>query len=357
MGESVKEPLRVVQWTTGNVGRQAVAAVVAHPDLELVGCYAWSPDKAGRDSGELVRAAPAGVTTTNDWAEVLDLGADCLTYFGNSIGREHQAIADLVPFLERGTNVVTFSGFEIAHPASAPDELRKPIEAACRAGGSSCYFTGIDPGWATTDLAIASLATANRVDCIRVLELGWWGDYTAEFVCREYFGFGKEPGFEPLLVTGGFIEKMWAPTLYQLAEVLGVEVEEMRVVYETDGLDHDVQTGFGTVAAGTASVVHFELQALSGGRAFAVVEHVDCVARDVGKQWKQPFGPADMSYRIEIEGDPTFTVEMNFGKGGQVLSAMPAVNCVPAVCQAEPGLLGPLDAQRYWARNVAARTP
>ena len=47
---------------------------------------------------------------------------------------------------------------------------------------------------------------------------------------------------------------------------------------------------------------------------------------------------------------------MNFGKGGQVLSAMPAVNCVPAVCQAKPGLLGPLDVGRYWARNVTART-
>lgn len=346
---------RVVHCGTGNIGAAALRAILQHPDLELVGHFVSTPAKAARDSGEVVGVTPAGVTTTNDWADVIDLGADCVTYFANSIGREREAIADLVPFLERGTNVVTFSGFEIAHPASAPPELREPIEAACRAGGSSCYFTGIDPGWATTDLAIASLAAANRVDCIRVLELGWWGDYTAEFVCREYFGFGKEPGFQPLLVTGGFIEKMWAPTLHQLAEVLGVEVEEFRVVYETDGLDHDVQTGFGTVAAGTASVVHFELQALSAGRPFAVVEHVDCVARDVGRQWKQPFGPADMSYRIEIEGDPSFTVEMNFGKGGDVLSAMPAINCVPAVCEAKPGLLGPLDVPRYWARHVAAR--
>jgi hypothetical protein len=76
-----------------------------------------------------------------------------------------------------------------------------------------------------------------------VLELGWWGDYTAEYVCREYFGFGKEPDFEPLLVTGGFIEQMWAPTLHQLAEVLGLEIERFEVVYETDGLDHDVETG------------------------------------------------------------------------------------------------------------------
>lgn len=145
---------------------------------------------------------------------------------------------------------------------------------------------------------------------------------------------------------------MWAPTLHQLAEVLGVEVDEMRVIYETDSLDHDVQTGFGTVAAGTSSVVHFELQALSGGRPFAVVEHVDCVARDVGNQWNQPFGPADMSYRIEVEGDPSYTVEMNFGgRGGQLLSAIPAINCVSVVCEAEAGLLSPLQVPRYWSGN------
>ena len=155
------------------------------------------------------------------------------------------------------------------------------------------------------------------------MELGWWGNYTAEFVCREYFGFGKPPGFQPLLVTGGFIETMWAPTLHQLAEVLGVEVEETRVLYETDCLDHDVQTGFGTVAAGTASVVHFEYQALSGGRPVAVVEHVDCVARDVGSQWKQPYAPSDLAFRVEVEGDPSFAVELSFGAGGDTLSAMP----------------------------------
>ena len=144
------------------ISGSGVARDPAASDLELVGHFVSTPAKAARDSGEVVGVTPAGVTTTNDWADVIDLGADCVTYFANSIGREREAIADLVPFLERGTNVVTFSGFEIAHPASAPPELREPIEAACRAGGSSCYFTGIDPGWATTDLAIASLAAANQ---------------------------------------------------------------------------------------------------------------------------------------------------------------------------------------------------
>jgi hypothetical protein len=52
-----------------------------------------------------------------------------------------------------------------------------------------------------------------------------------------------------------------------------------------------------------------------------------------------------LSYRIEIEGDPSYTLELNFGSdgGGGKITAMPAINAIPAVCAAEPGLNGPLD--------------
>ena len=347
---------RVVHCGTGNVGKAALRAILEHPELELVGHFVSSLDKVGRDSGELVGRPLAGVTATNDWGELVELGADCLIYFGNSIGREQDAINDLLPFLARGTNAVTFSGFAIAHPATTPPELRETIEEACRSGGSSCYFTGIDPGWATTDLAIAALAAANRVDCVRVAELGSFGEYSAEFVMREYFGFGKEPGFQPLLVTAGFVEQMWAPTCHQLAEVIGVEIEEFDLVYETDCLDHDIQTGFGTVAAGTAAVVRFEFRGLHHGRPVVIVEHVDHVSKeDVGKQWRRPYGPYDLAYRIEIEGDPGFTLELGLQSNGLTLSAMPVINSVPAVCAARPGLVGPLDVPRYWTRNATPR--
>lgn len=54
--------IRVVHWTTGQVAQAAVRAVVAQPELELVGCYAWSEEKAGKDVGELCGLAPLGVT-------------------------------------------------------------------------------------------------------------------------------------------------------------------------------------------------------------------------------------------------------------------------------------------------------
>ena len=51
-------PLRVVQWTTGNVGRRALRAIAAHPALELAGVFAHGSDKAGRDAGELCGGSP-----------------------------------------------------------------------------------------------------------------------------------------------------------------------------------------------------------------------------------------------------------------------------------------------------------
>ena len=43
--------LRVIQWSTGNVGRLALRAIIGHPDLELVGLWVHGKDKVGRDAG------------------------------------------------------------------------------------------------------------------------------------------------------------------------------------------------------------------------------------------------------------------------------------------------------------------
>ena len=37
-----RRPLRVIQGSTGNAGKNAVRGIVRHPDLELVGLHAHS---------------------------------------------------------------------------------------------------------------------------------------------------------------------------------------------------------------------------------------------------------------------------------------------------------------------------
>lgn len=78
--ERVPNNYRVVQWTTGNVGKSSVQTIAANPLFELAGCYAWSPDKVGRDVGELCGMAPLGIDATNNVEALLALKPDCVVY-------------------------------------------------------------------------------------------------------------------------------------------------------------------------------------------------------------------------------------------------------------------------------------
>ena len=72
--------LRVIQWATGSVGREALKAIIMHPDLERVGVRVHSEEELGRDAGELCGMPLAGVQTTSDDDAILACHADCVAY-------------------------------------------------------------------------------------------------------------------------------------------------------------------------------------------------------------------------------------------------------------------------------------
>ena len=135
--------IRVVQWTTGNVGQRSVRAVVANPDLELVGCYAWSDDKVGRDVGELCGIDPVGVAATDDVDALLAAKPDCVVY-----NPMWPSADEVVRILEAGVNVVSTAAF-INGLGHADDRQR--ILDACERGGASMFGTGISPGLGRAD--------------------------------------------------------------------------------------------------------------------------------------------------------------------------------------------------------------
>jgi len=76
---SADRPLRVIQWTTGNIGRRSLHAIIGRPDMELVGVYAHGQDKVGVDAAELSGwPKPTGVKATNNIDALLALRPDAL---------------------------------------------------------------------------------------------------------------------------------------------------------------------------------------------------------------------------------------------------------------------------------------
>ena len=125
--------LRVVQWTTGNVGRQSLRAIVANPLYELVGCYAWSDDKVGRDAGELCGLEPVGVQATNDVDALLALAPDCVSY--NPLWPD---VGELVRILEAGVNVASTAAFITGSALGAEDREFGALAAPVLADRLSC---------------------------------------------------------------------------------------------------------------------------------------------------------------------------------------------------------------------------
>lgn len=348
---------RVIQWSTGNVGRHAMRLIAHHPDLELVGAWVHSPDKAGRDVGDLCGFEPVGVKATNDADALLALDADCVCYTATADLRPQDAIADMARILASGKNVVSSSVVPLVFATHVEPEMRRPLEEACASARVSCFTSGIDPGWANDLLPLVLTGTCEYVDELRVMEVVNYATYAQPTVLFDTMGFGKALDAMPLLLIPGVLSFAWGGVVKVLAAGLGVEVEELREVHERRAATETIDLGFGVVEQGTTAALRFEVQGIVGGKPRIVVEHVTRLDDALCPDWPQPAGHS--GYRVIVTGNPNYTCDVQMmgddgdhNTAGLVGTAGRIVNAIPAVCDAEPGILSALDLPLIPGRGV-----
>jgi len=111
---TLKSKVRVFQVATGNVGSEMIKRIQSHPDLELIGLHCYSPDKVGKDAGEIVGIDPIGVVATGSIDAIIASKADCVTF--------HGVFPDVDLYervLEAGINVVTTADWITGHHRNA----------------------------------------------------------------------------------------------------------------------------------------------------------------------------------------------------------------------------------------------
>ena len=339
-------PRRVIQWSTGNVGVEALRAIAHHPELELVGLWVHSAAKAGRDAGVLAGLDERlGVVATNDADALLALDADCVCYTATADLRPTEAIADMARIAASGKNIVSSSVVALVWPSHLDPAMRAPLERACLDAGVSCWTSGIDPGWANDVLALVPISACESIESVRVIELSNYSVYPQPTVVFDTMGFGKPLDHTPLLLIPGVLTFAWGGVLDQLAAALGVELDEITEVVEKRPADHDIDTGFGIVEQGTMGALRFEVQGRVGGAPRIVVEHVTRMDDALAPEWPQP--REHYGYRVEVRGRPSYTVDLQMHATGTdpglIGTAARLVNAIPAVCDAHPGLLSALD--------------
>jgi len=351
--------IRVAHWGTGQTGRVALQGVIGHADLQLVGLYAERAQRAGRDAGELCDRPTTGIRATNSVQEILALQPDCLAYFGSGAGDAAVAVERLVPILEAGCDVVTTSIGNMIHPHYAPKAQFERLQAACWKGGSSFFATGIEPGYASDLLPASLLGIVDELEQLRIQEIADYSRYGVASIMRGFFGFGQQPNYSLPLFSGTVLRDTWAGVVHYMAEEVGVHLDEVREVKEVALTGRDLDTAFGVVKAGTIGAVRFEVQGIVNDFPLLILEHINFLAADVAPHWMRGKTGKDTVYRIAITGRPTLTCELALDciageEHGLISTAMRAINAIPAVYAAAPGILGPRDVPARASRHVSA---
>ena len=130
--------IRVAQVSTGNAGRLTLRQLIADDRFELVAVSTSSPEKVGRDAGEL-----AGVDTVTGIAAVGDLdaliaaGPECVVYCAMGDTRPVEATNDVRALLEAGIDVVGSAPGTLQYPwGTMPQKVIDKVEASAQAGGA-----------------------------------------------------------------------------------------------------------------------------------------------------------------------------------------------------------------------------
>ena len=344
--------LRVVEWSTGTVGRHAIAGIDARPDLELVGVWVSDPAKVGKDAGELAGLdRELGVAATGDRDALIALKPDCIVHTAMTDDRVMESIEDLIFFVENGINVVSSGPVVLQFPHGIlPDSLLERIAAAGAAGV------------ANDALPLAMTSLSQRIDEIRCQEIADYSTYYQPVVMRDLFGFGQPLDATPLLFAPGILSMGWGSVVRQIAAGLDLVLDEPLVErVERVEADRDYSTVSVEIPKGTMAAVRFEVAGQVDGVDRIVLEHYTRTHPDQCPDWPTP-NEGDGCYRIAISGEPEMTVEFghhgengDHNVSGMIVTAMRLVNSVAAVVDAKPGLVTALDLPLVTGRGLCAQ--
>lgn len=331
--------LRVVQWSTGNVGQKALRAIIESPRLELVGVHAHSVNKVGLDAAELCGLdEPTGVVATDDVEALIALRPDCLSY--STLAPN---IDVMCRFLEAGINISGTAAY-ITGEHLGLDALHR-LEKACQKGGSSLYGSGLNPGTSNV-LALVASGLCDRIYSVSVTESVDVTDYASKETW-EALGWAKPLGAagQDTLTVERTTELREA--MEMTAKGLGIEIDDVEFEVEYAITADEIVLPYMTYPAGTVAGQRSTYHGMKNGRS-VVRQHICYRVRGN----LTPEFPLVHGYLAEIEGEPSVQVRLTLPKpqvpgvnrerkpmaSGMVATAMPAVNAIPAVCAAPAGI-------------------
>ena len=319
-------PVRGIVYGVGAMG-SIMARLMLEKGVEIVGAVARSPEKVGRDLGEVAGLGRrTGVIVESDARPSLERGADIAVV---SVASYLSVMVDHFRLcLEHGTNVVTIEE-EAVYPWGSAPGVAAELDRVAQEHGVSLAASGAqDVYW--LNLVAVLMGAAQRIDSVSGRCTWNADDYGPEVAAHVHLGETRTE-FERFLAEHGWPDFVVRSTLEALVSDAGLTVAGLTprvtpVLAETD-----------TWSRSLGAVV-------PAGRLLGVVDGVTLETEEgptfsfemAGSVY--PEGEADVNEWV-VRGEPAELHLSNRSVPTRLITCTSVVNRIPDVINSPPGLV------------------
>ncbi|HSN43268.1 MAG TPA: 2,4-diaminopentanoate dehydrogenase [Propionibacteriaceae bacterium] len=328
------ERIRVVQWGLGAMGSGMATLIASKPGLELVGAIDQRPDYVGRDVADVLGLPEQlGVLVTDDPASALDgSSVDCVVIATTSWVRDQ--FADLERILGAGINCVSIAEEMSCPEAQSPDAAAR-LDALARANGVSIVGAGVNPGLAMDLLVVALTAGCHEVTSIEASRVNDLAPYGPTVMRTQ--GVGLTPAeFEAGVRDGSVEGHIGFPESARLiSDALGLGIDRLEQTREPIISTVRRETPHLVIEPGMVAGCRQVAHGFRGDVEVLTLIHPQQVRPELEGQ---PTGDY-----ITIHGTPEIRMQITPEYAGGVATTGIAVNVIPLIVAASPGLKSMLD--------------
>jgi len=323
------DPIRVLLLGIGRMGSGIARLITEKKGLELVGAFGRQPERAGVDLGRAIGL---------DRDLLIPIGAD----LGDTISSTRPQIAiqatcsrladafeEISTLVGHGVNVISIAE-EMAYPAVASPARADKLHQLALAHGVSILGTGVNPGFVLDLLVIALTGVCARIDSINATRINDLAPYGPTVLRSQGVGLTPEQfqiGLHDGTVVGhiGFQE-----SIHMIAGAIGWEIA--RIVETREPIIARIarRTPFVNVAPGNVAGCLHHAVAYREDKAVITLIHPQQVQPE-----REGIETGDT---IEIHGEPTLRLAGSREIPGGTATIALAVNMIPHVLNAAPGL-------------------
>lgn len=327
------EQIRVVQWGLGAMGSGMAKLILKKEGLKLVGGIDKYDAIVGKDLGEFLGVEPLGVQITNDPASVLKKeNVDCVVIATTSWTKEQ--FEDLKTILEAGINCVSIAE-EMSSPEAQSPELAAELDRIAKENGVSIIGTGVNPGLSMDSLVVALTAGCHEVTSIEAERVNDLSPYGPTVMRTQGVGLSVEE-FEKGVADGSVDGHIGFPeSARMISDALGLGIDRIEQKREPIVSKVKRETQHVTIEPGMVAGCKQTLIGYRGDEVVLTLIHPQQVLPELEGQ-----GTGDY---IKIHGTPEINMQITPEYAGGIATKGIAVNCIPRIVEATPGLKNMLD--------------